>query len=248
MKGGNVTFFLRGENIPISGSKIASTLNLAIAPCVFSAGPESLELIRAKSSNTYWKKASVKATVDAVLSYHTKQDILASSACSGPGRHVEFLLQDSVDDNLDWKSDVDPNHPLKKVCDYVDEWLSGRHTNKNQTFNLGEKLEGLTKPPYGLFQGYAPMAMVAFAMRKYVNQLFDTNGKQRTAQHIVDDVVEMFRAWENGKTSQKLNFIFESKEAGKLCRNLITMFSLKKLKGYSDISSLKDGVRQPGCL
>ncbi len=240
MKGSNVVFCLRGENVTISGSKIASTLNLAIAPVIFSAGPESLELIRAKSSNTYWKKASVKATVDAVLSYHTKQDILASSACSGPGRHVEFLLQDSVDDNLDWKSDVDPNHPLKKVCDYVDEWLSGRHTNKNQTFNLGDKLIGLTLPPYGLFQGYAPMSMVAFAMRKYVNQIFDTNGKQRTAQHIVDDVVEMFKAWEQGKPSQKLNFMFESKEAGKLCKNLITMFSLKKLKGYSDISSLKD--------
>ncbi len=240
MKGSNVVFCLRGENVTISGSKIASTLNLAIAPVIFSAGPESLELIRAKSSNTYWKKASVKATVDAVLSYHTKQDILASSACNGPGRHVEFLLQDSVDDNLDWKSDVDPNHPLKKVCDYVDEWLSGRHTNKNQTFNLGDKLIGLTLPPYGLFQGYAPMSMVAFAMRKYVNQIFDTNGKQRAAQHIVDDVVEMFKAWEQGKPSQKLNFMFESKEAGKLCKNLIAMFSLKKLKGYSDISSLKD--------
>ena len=240
MKGSNVTMYLRGDDMTISGSKMASTLNLVIAPVIFSSGPESLELIKIKSSNTYWKRASVKATVDAVLSFHTKQDILASPACSGPGCHVEFLLQDSVDDNLDWKSDVDPNHPLKKVCDYVDEWLSGRHTNKNQTFNLGEKLEGLTKPPYGLFQGYAPMAMVAFAMRKYVNQIFDTNGKQRTAQHIVDDVVEMFKSWENGKTSQKLNFMFESKEAGKLCKNLITMFSLKKLKGYSDISSLKD--------
>ena len=62
------------------------------------------------------KKASVKATVDAVLSFNTKQDIVA--ACGGPARHVEFLLQDSVDDNLDWKSDVDPNHPLKRVCDY----------------------------------------------------------------------------------------------------------------------------------
>ena len=240
MKGSNVTMYLRGDDMTISGSKMASTLNLVIAPVIFSSGPESLELIKIKSSNTYWKRASVKATVDAVLSFHTKQDILASAACSGPGRHVEFLLQDSVDDNLDWKTDIDPNHPLKKVCDYVDEWLSGRHTNKNQTFNLGEKLEGLTKPPYGLFQGYAPMAMVAFAMRKYVNQIFDTNGKQRTAQHIVDDVVEMFKSWENGKTSQKLNFMFESKEAGKLCKNLITMFSLKKLKGYSDISSLKD--------
>ena len=238
MKGGNATFYLRGESMTTSGSKMASTINNSIAPCIFEAGPEALEIIRIKHSVTYWKKASVKATVDAVLSFNTKQDIIA--ACGGPARHVEFLLQDSVDDNLDWKSDIDPNHPLKMVCDYIDEWLSGRHTNKNQTFNLGEKLIGLTEAPYGLFQGYAPMAMVAFAMRKYVNQIFDTNGKQRTSQHLVDDVVELFKAWESGRSSNKLNFMFESKEAGKLSKYLIAMFSLKKLKGYSDISSLKD--------
>lgn len=240
MKGSNVTFYLRGDSMTISGSKLSSTINMTIAPSIFEAGPESLEIVRTKSSVTYWKKASVKATVDTILSFNNKQDILASPSCGGQARHVEFLLQDSVDDNLEWKSDIDPNHPLKKVCDYVDEWLSGRHTNKNQTFNLGEKLIGLTEPPYGLFQSYASMAMVAFAMRKYVNQIFDTNGKQRTAQHLVDDVVELFKAWETGKTSQKLNFMFESKEAGKVCKNLISMFSLKKLKGYSDISSLKD--------
>ena len=238
MKGGNATFYLRGESMTTSGSKMASTINNSIAPCIFEAGPEALEIIRIKHSTTYWKKASVKATVDAVLSFNTKQDIIA--ACGGPARHVEFLLQDSVDDNLDWKSDVDPRHPLKMVCDYIDEWLSGRHTNKNQIFNLGEKLIGLTEAPYGLFQGYAPMAMVAFAMRKYVNQIFDTNGKQRTSQHLVDDVVELFKAWESGRSSNKLNFMFESKEAGKVSKYLIAMFSLKKLKGYSDISSLKD--------
>ena len=238
MKGGNATFYLRGDSKTTVGSKMASTINNSIAPCIFEAGPEALEIIRIKHSVTYWKKASVKATVDAVLSFNTKQDIIA--ACCGPARHVEFLLQDSVDDNLDWKRDVDDNHPLKRVCDYIDEWLSGRHTNKNQAFNLGEKLIGLTDAPYGLFQGYAPMAMVAFAMRRYVNQIFDTNGKQRTAQHLVDDVVELFKAWENGKSSNKLNFMFESREAGKLSKHLISMFSLKKLKGYSDISSLKD--------
>ena len=61
----------------------------------------------------------MKATVDAVLSYNTKQDII--DKCGGPARHVEFLLQDSVDDNLQWKDTISPNHPLKKVCDYVDE-------------------------------------------------------------------------------------------------------------------------------
>lgn len=240
MKGSNVTFYLRGDEMTIVGSKMASTTNNCIAPIIFEAGPESLEIIRAKNSATYWKQASVKATVDAVLSFNTKQDILGSKSCQGQARHVEFLLQDSVDDNLGWKTDMDKNHPLKKVCDYIDEMLSGRHTSKNQTFNLGDKLKGLTEAPYGLYQSYAPMAMVAFAMKKYVNQIYDTNGKQRSAQHLIDDVVELFKAWESDKTSNKLNFMFESKEAGKLCKNLITMFSLRKLKGYSDISSLKD--------
>ena len=240
MRGSNVTFYLRGDDMTIVGSKLASTTNNCVAPVIFEAGPESLEIIRARNSATYWKQASVKATVDAVLSFNTKQDILAAKSCQGQARHVEFLLQDSVDDNLNWKVDIDQDHPLKKVCDYVDEMLSGRHTSRNQTFNLGEKLKGLTEAPFGLYQSYAPMAMVAFAMKKYVNQIYDTNGKQRSAQHLIDDVVELFKAWESNKTSNKLNFMFESKEAGKLCKNLIAMFSLRKLKGYSDISSLKD--------
>lgn len=238
MRGSNVTFYLNGDSMTIVGSKMTSTINSSIAPSIFTNGPESLETIRTKYSATYWKKASVKATVDAVLNYNTKQDII--DKCGGPARHVEFLLQDSVDDNLQWKDTVSPNHPLKKVCDYVDEWLSGRHTNKNQSFNLGDKLIGLTQAPYGLFQSYAPMAMLAFAMRKYVNVIFDTNGKQRTAQHLVEDVVEIFKAWESRKTSNRLNFMFESKEAGRVCKGLIRMFNLNKLKGYSDISSLKD--------
>ena len=214
MRGYNATFYLRNDSMTIVGSRIVSTINTAVAPQIFTAGPESLELIQTKGcSVTYWAKKAVKATVDTILSYQTKEEILKSASCSGPGRHVEYLLQDSVDDNLDWKSDIDPNHPLKKVCDYVDEYLSGRHTNKNQTFNLGDKLIDLTKAPFGLYQSYAPMMMVAFAMRKYVDKIYDTNGKPRKAKHLVDDVVEMFAAWEKGKQSNKLNFMFESREA-----------------------------------
>ena len=238
MRGSNMTFYLDSDSMTIVGSKMTSTINNTIAPHIFSAGPESLELIRTKSSTTYWKKASVKATVDVILNYNTKQDIL--DKCVGPARHVEFLLQDSVNENLEWKDNVSPEHPLKKVCDYVDEYLSGRHTSRNQSFNLGDKLIALTQAPYGLFQSYAPMAMVAFAMRKYRNTIYDMNGKQRTAQHLVEDVVEMFKAWESGRTSNKLNFMFESKEAGSVCKMLNRLFKLDKLNGYSDISSLKD--------
>ena len=236
IRSGNVTFCLRDDELPISGTRLASTINNSIAPAIFTSGPEALEIIRTRSSNTFWRKSSVKATVDNVLSFHTKEDIIAK--CGGPAKHVEYLLQDSVDDNLEWKSDISSEHPLKKVCDYIQNVFN--HTNKNQSFNLGDKLIGLTLPPFGLFQSYAPMAMVAFAMRKYAGKIFDLNGKPRTANHLVDDIVEMFKAWESGKTSPKLNFMFESKEAGCITKNLIKRFKLDRLPGYSDVSSLTD--------
>ena len=236
IRGGNVTFCLRDDELTISGTRLASTINNSIAPAIFTSGPEALEIIRTRSSNTFWRKSSVKATVDNVLSFHTKEDIIAK--CGGPAKHVEYLLQDSVDDNLEWKSDISSEHPLKKVCDYIQNVFN--HINKNQSFNLGDKLIGLTLPPFGLFKSYAPMAMVAFAMRKYAGKIFDLNGKPRTANHLVDDIVEMFKVWESGKTSPKLNFMFESKEAGSITKNLIKRFKLDRLPGYSDVSSLTD--------
>ena len=173
----------------------------------------------------------MKKAVDIILQFHSKEEI--TSKVGGQGKHVEYLLQDSVDSSLNWKDDIDPNHPLKKVCDYIDSVF--KHTNKNQEFNLGEKLEALSKPPYGLFQSYAGMSMVAFGMRKYVKQIFDTSGKPRESRHIVDDVCEVFKAWEDGKKSNKLNFMFESKESSDLCKRFINIFKLKSLPGYKDV-------------
>ena len=150
---------------------------------------------------------------------------------------MELLLQDSVDENLNWKTDCDENHPLKLVSDFVKNVFA--HTNKNQSFNLGEKLHGLTEPPFGLFKTIAPMAMVAFALRPYIDKIY-LNGKPRSSQHLVDDVVELFDAWSKDKVSSKLEFELESREAGQLSKLLVSVFGLKKLKGDIEISSLKD--------
>ena len=236
MKSSNFTYFINGTEENCAGIKLVTTINNNISPVIFTAGPESLPIIQNKYSKTYWKKAAVRTAVDAMLQFNTKDEVIAK--VGGQGKHVEYLLQDSVDNNLAWKDDVDPNHPLKKVCDYIDTVF--KQTNKNQEFNLGEKLEALSKPPYGLFQSYAGMSMVAYGMRKYVKQIFDTSGKPRESRHIVDDVCEMFKAWEDGKKSNKLNFMFESKESSDLCKRFINVFKLKTLKGYKDVSSLTD--------
>lgn len=232
----NFTYYIRGQQDTNATTKIASTINACVSPQIFEHGAESLEIIRTKSAKTYWAKVTAKKAVDSVLSYNTKEDILKK--CTGPAMHVNYLLQDSVDENLYWKDSVDKNHPLYLVSDFIEKKF--KHTDKSQSFNLGDKLIDLTKPPYGLYQSYAGMGMVAFAMRKYIKQIFDLNGKPREAQHLVDDIVEMFKTWEAGKQSNKLNFRFETKESRKLCESLIKQLKLNSLNGYNDISSLTD--------
>ena len=232
---GTFSYFLRDQNSVSSGLKIALIINSCVAPTIFSSGPDSYDLLRSKSA-TYWRKQLARDTVKTVLTNNTKTDI--SSRCTGQYAHMALLLQDSVDENLEWKPSNSPLHPLKLVADFIDKKLHS--VNKNTDFNLGERLKELTLPPFGLFQSCACMGMVAFAMRKYVKQIFDTNGKPLDATHIADAVIKMFQAWDSDKVNNALNFMFETKESGELCRLFVQNFRLNELKGYNDISSLTD--------
>lgn len=228
--------WISGQVMNYSALKLPTFVNSEIAPAIFTSGPESLEVIKIKFSKTYWKKALVKDTVKNVLSYNTKKDI--SDRCKGPAMHIPFLLQDSVNEDLTWKTDIDPEHPLYKVCQFVERKI--KYADKSNNFNLAEKFIELTRPPYGLFQSYAGMGMLAFAMRPYVNKIFDLNGKPREVQHMVEDVVEVFKSWEDGKISQKVTFRFETPEEGKISKAFIRVFNLTRFKDISEISSLKN--------
>lgn len=151
---------------------------------------------------------------------------------------IRFVLQDMVNENLEWVDDVDTNHPLYVVSSFIDNKF--KHTSKSEQFNMGERLKELSYPPFGLYQSYASMGMVAFAMRKWVKQIFDLNGKPRDVKNMVDDVVELFNAWEKDKESNRLDFRFETKESRSVCDTIVKTFKLNNLKGYSDISSLTD--------
>jgi len=233
----NFTYYIQGNQDVNAAVKMTSTINACVGPIIFFNGPESLALIQQNNSQTFWKKEKKEKLVNNMLLYNTKSEIVKE--CAGPNRHVEFLLQDSVEENLEWKSDVDKeNHPLYLISSKIKSTFD--HINKNDQFNLGEKLEYLTRPPYGLFMSAAGMGMVAFAMRRYIKQIFDLNGKPRDQKQLADDIVEMFKSWESGKESSKLNFRFETKETRKLCDALVKKFKLNQLPKYADISSLTD--------
>lgn len=232
----NFYLFLRGESNTYSASKLTSTLDSIIAPRIFPSGPEGLDKCVGKSK-TFWKKESTKKIVQLILSYNSKPEILAK--LNNQQSLVKIIFEESLDDNLEFKIDVDKEHnPLYLISRFVDNKI--KHADKQSLFNLVEKFEELTKPPYGLFETCSCMAMLAYAMRKHIGKMFDTGGKPREAQHLVEDVVEMFKSWEKNSSNPKLSYKFETKEEGIICESLKKIFGLTEANGYKDVSSLTD--------
>lgn len=234
---GTCTLYLQGESTPLSARTLPQVINSIIAPRVFYSGPESLEIIRLKAPSTCWVKQFSNKTADTVLSFNTKDEIV--TRCIGPAKHIPLLLQDSVDDNLNFKSDIDPKHPLYLVFKFVKSKID--HSDKQLIFNLADKFKELTMPPFGLFKSHAGYGMLAFALRPYVDKVFDTNGKPINAQRIQELIDDTFKIWDSGSGNiHKVDVKFETKEEGSIAKGLISMFQLGKLKDYKDVTSLTD--------
>lgn len=232
---GNATIYVNGEQIPMSVKHLSRELNNIIAPIIFPKGPDALELLRSKAPNTFWKPQVSKEIIRAFI-FSTTQPEIAQLA--SPRNSLRFLIQDALNDNLGWRTDCPEDHPFKAVFDFIQNRI--KHADKSQLFNFAEKFDDLRKPPYGLSANYASASMIGFALRSWANKIFDSLGKPLDQNSLVDAIAELFNVWDKGKSSNKLSFKFQTPEEGKLCKMLVTYFKLSKLKGYSDISSLKD--------
>ncbi|MDN0052740.1 hypothetical protein QVN91_07180 [Bacteroides caecigallinarum] len=232
---GNATVYINGQQIPISVKRLSPCLNDTVAPIIFPQGPDAIETIRSKAPNTFWKPQVSKEIIRTFIFSTSKSEL---TEVAGQMKPVQYLIQDAIDENLEWRVDMPENHPFKMVYDFIQNKI--KYADKSLLFNFIEKFDDLRKPPYGLSGNYASAAMVAFAMRNWENKIFDTLGKPLDKNNLVEVIGELFSVWEKGKNSNKLSFKFQTPEEGKLCKSLVKTFKLDKLKGYSDISSLKD--------
>lgn len=234
---GNATVYLGGnarDPQPISMKHLPSTVNDAIAPTIFPFGPDACELLRRKTPSTFWRQQNSKEMVRTLMFATSKDELTSVSAQMRP---IQYLLQECLDDDLGWKADVPEKHPFKVVFDKVQSII--KHADKSLPFNLDEKFSLLCQPPYGLYGSFAPMAMIAFALRPWAGKVFDMQGKPRDENALIDDIVLLFKVWDDRKSNAKLSLKFQTPEEGKLCKDFVSLFGLKGA-GYPEVSSLKD--------
>lgn len=233
----NATVYINGEEKqPISVKHLSSIVNSGIAPTIFAYGPDAHEILRQKAPSTFWKQQNSKEMVRTFLFATTKHEFTTINQQMRP---VQYLIQDCLDENLNWKPDVPDNHPFKAACDKVSKII--KYADKSLPFNFDDKFSILTQPPFGFYGSFAAMGIMAFALRPWVNKIFDPQGKPRDANALIDDIVLLFKVWDDNKSNSKLSFKFQTPEEGKLCKELISLFKLNsKGNTYSDVTSLKD--------
>lgn len=237
---GNATIFVNGQTVPFSIKHLSSALNAIVSPIIFPKGPDALEVLRTKAASTFWKPQVSKEIIRTFLFGTSKADLIDVNGVMKP---IQHFIQDALDDNLQWKPDMPANHQFKGIFDFINSTIRNfiSHGNTSVPFDFTERFKELTEPPYGLSANYASAAAVAFAMRPWIDKIYDKDtGKARTADHLADDVVLLFNFWEKGKTTNKLSFKFQTPQEGKLCKDLIKLFKLNKLPGYNDVTSMKD--------
>ncbi len=234
---GNATIYINGsEKQPTPVKFLSSIINSAVSPVIFPYGPDTVEKLRQKAPFTFWKQQNSKQIVRAFLFADSKSEL---QELSGQMRPILYLIQDCLDDNMQWKPDIPAEHPFKVVFDKINNTI--KHADKSLLFNFDDKFSFLSKPPYGLYGSFSAMAMVAFALRPWAGKIFDTQGKPREKNAMTDDICLLFKVWDDKVSNSKLNFKFQTPEEGKLCKSLIDLFKLSdKDNKYHDISSLKD--------
>jgi hypothetical protein len=213
---------------------------------IFSSAVDAMTSMR-DSPTTFWKKQTSKISAEAMLTNSRDE---AEKKFRGPYTPAKFLFKDDNDDyvvdaDLKLKTDAPTNHPLVLTQKKVDEIFDKIKKENRHSFNLGTELVSLTQPPFGLYSNIPNMAVLSFAMRKYINELNGTDlGTPVDGTNMRDKIVDVFSSWSSGssnsKLSSKLNVRFGSKEEKDLKELLIGIFDMKRLSGVPELTSLKN--------
>lgn len=244
IKSGNYTLYFNGDKVIGNYSKLSKYLSVNIFHRIFLYGYESIEEIREKNYTFF--TSSSKNVCNAIFTSKLRSDF--EKELSSQNVAAKLLLQYNgdyiIDENLKIKEDAPNNHPLVTIQKKIDSIFDKIKKDNIGIFNLGERLKELTKPPYGLYGNTPNIVLLSFALRKYVNEFFDTEiGRPINESQMKDKVIGIFASWGKGISDNKLRVRFGSKEEKELKDYLIKIFDLnEKINNENDdqLSSIKN--------
>ena len=243
LKQGTVKIYFRGEEYTINanGFAVARCINTNINFKIFSSAVDAMPTMRHIPSTQFWKLTGGKGKKPAEIMLFAKDRNEAKNNYNIT--LAKKMLENEngdwiVEENLELKNNAPDNHPFVLTQHKVNELLENAKRNNASTFNLASALHPLTQPPFGLYPNMPNMAVLAFALRKYLNVLTDNSGVPIDSTNMRDKVEDIFKYWKNGGNDSKLRVRFGSEEERKLKDLLIKIFKMESLADVPELTSL----------
>lgn len=230
-----------GEHGKVLLNDFADIANDMLSGKIFRFGLENL--LEAKKNRNAWSTQKSKASSDTFLLADNREFVEQKTA-SGPSRYVREVLKNNlgqyiVNEWLELEKDVDSEHPLVRMAQDVERTIE-RKKNAG-VFNLGDTLEFLTRPPFGMYPNMLYFAAFGFLMRPYVGKLYEAGkGKPLEQQIMRDRILDIFTYWQSGKGGNKLDVRLGTKDEKLLLKELSELFALGERESLNDV---KWGIR-----
>ncbi|MBF0102581.1 MAG: hypothetical protein HQK77_16900, partial [Desulfobacterales bacterium] len=237
LKNGYIEWYLYQDKGKILRSSFNEIVNAVLSSKMFSFGLETLK--EAKKNINVWKEQSANKSAENFLFSDTLTIIIESKKASSLEKHTREILKNNlgeyiVTEELRFKDDVDPNHPLVQMNKHIETEIEKQ--KNSGVFHLGNTLKFLTKAPFGVYKNMVYFASMGFLMKQYVGKLYELGtGKPIEKDMMRDKIIALFKYWDGGKESSKLDVRLGTIEEKNLIILLNVIFGLNNSESLSDV-------------
>lgn len=220
-------------------NNISRLINQDLSRKIFSSGFETVKQYRNGSTPmSFYRNGGANAVVKNVIESLTRDKLTTYNSSNAPLKYVfEYRGNNLLDDMCLLRQDANQEAWLVKVCAEVDKCMAKAREKYRDRFSLSEVLAPFVQPPFGFFQMPANFAAIAYALRKYKEDLFIPSTAQPITEDKLEDMVALLvKIWDDGNSnaSDKLYLRFGSPEESKLTMLLKEIFALQKVNGVNE--------------
>ena len=159
-----VSWYLNKNNGKLPLSNLINLINTDLSKSIFIYGLENIN--ETLNNRNLWPKIQSKSQAEKYITSNSLEEL--KDSLKGIERHSLSILKDNngnyiVDDNLNMRSSIPDNHPIKILQDFVDETF--QNAQNSGKFNIGNELKPLIDAPYGIYPNRINVAALSFCLR-----------------------------------------------------------------------------------
>ena len=212
--------------------QLPDLLNNKLSAKIYNMGFETMRFPKGVvPPMTFYKDGNCPKVIQQILQAQNRDQLTSHGSSASP---LKYLFEENG--NTLVKSDgtlsenaLNGHSWLVEICHHVEKCMEKARKEYADKFSLSVVLASFIKPPYGMFTSMLNCAAIAYALRQYKSELFQTTISQPISDEALCTMVtDLFKMWKDGKSdsSSKMLLRFGSKEESDLTKLLYDTFDL----------------------